>query len=77
MSAPAEITSGMFFFLLHPYVAVGNEPFLKAYRGKFTSSALPALKNIQKALDAAGLGSEIKATVPCYLQLPWLFSASI
>ncbi|PKA62418.1 Glucan endo-1,3-beta-glucosidase 8 [Apostasia shenzhenica] len=46
------------------YVAVGNEPFLKTYEEEFAASTLPALKNIQRALDAAGLGSKIKATVP-------------
>ncbi|KAL5976063.1 hypothetical protein ACLOJK_020393 [Asimina triloba] len=47
------------------YVAVGNEPFLAAYKGKFVNVTLPALKNIQQALDDAKLGSQIKATVPC------------
>ncbi|MQM21096.1 hypothetical protein Taro_054129 [Colocasia esculenta] len=46
------------------YVAVGNEPFLKSYNGSFLHTTLPALKNIQKALDEAGVGKEIKATVP-------------
>ncbi|KAL3721586.1 hypothetical protein ACJRO7_033998 [Eucalyptus globulus] len=46
------------------YVAVGNEPFLKSYNGSNTKTTLPALENIQKALDAAGLGDKIKATVP-------------
>ncbi|KAK1299146.1 Glucan endo-1,3-beta-glucosidase 8 [Acorus calamus] len=46
------------------YVAVGNEPFLKAYKGAFMNTTFPALKNIQKALDAAGLGDRIKATTP-------------
>ena len=35
------------------YVAVGNEPFLKSYHGSFMENTVPALKNIQKALDEA------------------------
>ncbi|XP_019177206.1 PREDICTED: glucan endo-1,3-beta-glucosidase 8-like [Ipomoea nil] len=46
------------------HVAVGNEPFLKAYNGSFKDLVFPALKNIQKALDEAGLGNKIKATIP-------------
>ncbi|XP_010257791.1 PREDICTED: glucan endo-1,3-beta-glucosidase 8 [Nelumbo nucifera] len=46
------------------YVAVGNEPFLRSYNGTFLKVTLPALRNIQRALDDAGLGSRIKATVP-------------
>lgn len=46
------------------YVAVGNEPFLQAYNGSYLHSTLPALRNIQQALDRAGLGSKVKATVP-------------
>ncbi|KAI7750809.1 hypothetical protein M8C21_019715 [Ambrosia artemisiifolia] len=46
------------------YVAVGNEPFLKAYNATYLKITLPALKNVQNALDRVGLGSEIKATVP-------------
>ncbi|KAA8535009.1 hypothetical protein F0562_030012 [Nyssa sinensis] len=46
------------------YVAVGNEPLLKTYNGSFQKFILPALKNIQEALNHAGLGSQIKATVP-------------
>nr|BAK06743.1 predicted protein [Hordeum vulgare subsp. vulgare] len=46
------------------YVAVGNEPFLKSYNGSFMETTVPALKNIQKALDEAGLGDKVKATVP-------------
>ncbi|KAL6839520.1 hypothetical protein ACP4OV_030790 [Aristida adscensionis] len=45
------------------YVAVGNEPFLKAYNGSFMKTTFPALKNVQKALDDAGL-SNVKAVVP-------------
>ncbi|EAY81406.1 hypothetical protein OsI_36575 [Oryza sativa Indica Group] len=46
------------------YVAVGNEPFLKAYNGEFDRATVPALRNIQRALDEAGYGKRIKATVP-------------
>ncbi|KAH7565931.1 hypothetical protein JRO89_XS08G0040200 [Xanthoceras sorbifolium] len=46
------------------YVAVGNEPFLKSYNGSFVKHTFPALRNIQKALEKAGLGKKIKATVP-------------
>ncbi|KAK9053887.1 hypothetical protein SSX86_024962 [Deinandra increscens subsp. villosa] len=46
------------------YVAVGNEPFLKTYKDMFTNTTLPALKNIQAALIKAGLGRQVKVTVP-------------
>ncbi|EMS57545.1 Glucan endo-1,3-beta-glucosidase 8 [Triticum urartu] len=46
------------------YVAVGNEPFLSSLNGTFLNVTLPALQNIQKALDEAGVGDTIKATVP-------------
>ncbi|KAG0530349.1 hypothetical protein BDA96_05G178200 [Sorghum bicolor] len=46
------------------FVAVGNEPFLKAYNGSFDHVTVPALKNIQRALDEAGHGAAVKATVP-------------
>ncbi|KAL5210039.1 hypothetical protein ABZP36_005662 [Zizania latifolia] len=46
------------------YVAVGNEPFLATYNGTFDKVTLPALQNIQNALNDAGLGDSIKATVP-------------
>ncbi|CAM0909015.1 unnamed protein product [Alopecurus aequalis] len=46
------------------YVAVGNEPFLKSYNGTFMKTTVPSLKNIQKALDKAGLGDTVKAVVP-------------
>ncbi|KAJ7945317.1 Glucan endo-1,3-beta-glucosidase-like protein [Quillaja saponaria] len=46
------------------YVAVGNEPFLKAYNGSNLKTTFPAVKNIQKALDEAGHGDKIKVTVP-------------
>ncbi|XVE62900.1 hypothetical protein DITRI_Ditri06bG0156600 [Diplodiscus trichospermus] len=46
------------------YVAVGNEPFLTAYNGSFINITFPALQNIQNALNDAGVGDSIKATVP-------------
>ncbi|KAL8167160.1 hypothetical protein V2J09_008659 [Rumex salicifolius] len=46
------------------YVAVGNEPFLTSYNGTFINVTFPALQNIQKALNVAGLGDTVKATVP-------------
>ncbi|XP_059634657.1 glucan endo-1,3-beta-glucosidase 5 [Cornus florida] len=46
------------------YVAVGNEPFLKTYKDKFLQTTFPALKNIQAALIKAGLGRQVKVTVP-------------
>lgn len=46
------------------YVAVGNEPFLRTYNGTFENATLPALRNIQNALNEAGAGNTIKATVP-------------
>ncbi|KAG9443893.1 hypothetical protein H6P81_015233 [Aristolochia fimbriata] len=46
------------------YVAVGNEPFLTTYNGMFTQTTFPALQNIQAALIKAGLGKQVKATVP-------------
>lgn len=46
------------------YVAVGNEPFLTSYNNSFINTTFPSLQNIQNALNEAGLGSSIKATVP-------------
>lgn len=46
------------------YVAVGNEPFLKAFNGTFEDITLPALQNIQSALIKAGLAPQVKVTVP-------------
>ncbi|GAB2215995.1 hypothetical protein Droror1_Dr00023761 [Drosera rotundifolia] len=46
------------------YVAVGNEPLLQAYNGAYLKYTLPALKNIQLALNRAGHGQRIKATIP-------------
>lgn len=47
------------------YVAVGNEPFLNGYNGRFIGVTLPALQNVQSALAAAGLAQTVKAVVPC------------
>ncbi|CAN7005849.1 hypothetical protein IGI04_009611 [Brassica rapa subsp. trilocularis] len=46
------------------YVAVGNEPFLKTYKDRFVKSTYPALQNVQAALVKAGLGRQVKVTVP-------------
>ncbi|XP_059427918.1 glucan endo-1,3-beta-glucosidase 8-like [Corylus avellana] len=46
------------------YAAVGNEPFLSSYNGSFLNVTFPALQNIQNALNEAGVGDSIKATVP-------------
>ncbi|EOY32198.1 O-Glycosyl hydrolases family 17 protein isoform 2 [Theobroma cacao] len=46
------------------YVAVGNEPFLETYNGSYLNITYPALRNIQSALVKAGLGSQVKVTVP-------------
>ncbi|KAL2480393.1 O-Glycosyl hydrolase family 17 protein [Abeliophyllum distichum] len=46
------------------YVAVGNEPFLTSYNNSFLNTTFPALQNIQNALNEAGVGDSIKATVP-------------
>ncbi|KAM6583704.1 hypothetical protein CsatB_010706 [Cannabis sativa] len=46
------------------HVAVGNEPFLKTYKDTFLQTTLPALQNVQAALIKAGLGKQVKVTVP-------------
>lgn len=46
------------------HVAVGNEPFLGTYNGTYLNVTLPALRNVQQALNNAGHGERIKATVP-------------
>ncbi|XP_047307815.1 glucan endo-1,3-beta-glucosidase 5-like [Impatiens glandulifera] len=46
------------------YVGVGNEPFLRTYKGEFLQTTLPALENIQAALIKAGLSQQVKITVP-------------
>lgn len=46
------------------YVAVGNEPFLKSYKGQFEAATLPAVRNVQAALVKAGLSRQVRVTVP-------------
>ncbi|XP_074338531.1 glucan endo-1,3-beta-glucosidase 8-like [Apium graveolens] len=46
------------------YVAVGTDPLLMTYNGTYHPYILPALKNVQEALNNAGIGSQIKATIP-------------
>ncbi|CAN4126931.1 unnamed protein product [Withania somnifera] len=46
------------------YVAVGNEPFLRTYNGTYLQYIHPAVKNVQEAINKAGLGTEVKATIP-------------
>lgn len=46
------------------YVAVGNEPFLQAYNNTYLNTTFPSLKNIQTALNEAGVGDTVKATIP-------------
>lgn len=48
----------------HRYVAVGNEPFLSSYNGVYTNIILPAMKNVQKALNDANVGDHIKVVTP-------------
>ncbi|KAK8509164.1 hypothetical protein V6N13_062221 [Hibiscus sabdariffa] len=45
-------------------VAVGNEPFLHDYKDRFVNTIFPALQNIQAALIKAGLGKQVKVTIP-------------
>lgn len=46
------------------YVAVGNEPFLKTYKDRYLQVTFPAVQNIQAALIKAGLGRQVKVTIP-------------
>ncbi|KAJ3698494.1 hypothetical protein LUZ61_002199 [Rhynchospora tenuis] len=46
------------------YVAVGNEPFLQTYNGTYLNITYPALQNVQAALIKAGLGNQVKVTIP-------------
>ncbi|CAA6661554.1 unnamed protein product [Spirodela intermedia] len=39
------------------YVAVGNEPFLASYQGKYQPFVLPALANLQQSLSRANLAA--------------------
>lgn len=43
---------------------MGNEPFLRTYNGTYLQDILPALKNVQEAINKAGLGAKVKATIP-------------
>ncbi|GLT28618.1 hypothetical protein SLA2020_035380 [Shorea laevis] len=45
-------------------VSVGNEPFLKTYNGSYLQTTYPALVNVYSALSNAGLGNQVKVTVP-------------
>lgn len=45
-------------------MAVGNEPFLRSYNGSNLKTMFPALQNIQKAINEAGLKNKIKVTIP-------------
>lgn len=60
-----RISKPLSLFVFLRYVAVGNEPFLNGYNGRYVDATLPALKNIQTALAAAGLVDTVKAVVPC------------
>ncbi|XP_057419380.1 glucan endo-1,3-beta-glucosidase 8-like [Lotus japonicus] len=44
------------------YVSVGNEAFLTSYNGSYIGITFPAMVNIQKAIDKAGLGDKVKVT---------------
>ncbi|RDX69144.1 Glucan endo-1,3-beta-glucosidase 8, partial [Mucuna pruriens] len=44
------------------YVSVGNEPFLKDFNGMYVKTTFPAMENIQRAIDKAGLGDTVKVT---------------
>ena len=44
------------------HVSVGNEPFMKGYKGAYVKTTFPAMQNIQKAIDKAGLGDTVKVT---------------
>lgn len=44
------------------FVAVGNEPFLKSYKGQFEAATLPAVRNVQAALVKAGLAAPPRGT---------------
>ncbi|KAA8521011.1 hypothetical protein F0562_011701 [Nyssa sinensis] len=57
----------VFSFIQNPYRGypiVGNEPFLSTYNGSFLGTTFPALRNIQSALARAGLGTQVKVTIP-------------
>lgn len=58
-----QIDNQLFMYFFR-YIAVGNEPFLAAYKNMFTNLTLPALQNVQAAIIKAGLGRQVKVTVP-------------
>lgn len=37
---------------------------MRSYNGSYLKTTLPALKNIQEAINRAGLGADVKATIP-------------
>lgn len=43
---------------------MGNEPFLHSYKDTFIRTTFPALQNVQAALIKAGLGRQVKVTIP-------------
>lgn len=43
---------------------MGNEPFLHSYKDMFLHTTYPALQNVQAALIKAGLGRQVKVTIP-------------
>ncbi|KAL9313741.1 hypothetical protein ACSQ67_019193 [Phaseolus vulgaris] len=44
------------------YVSVGNEPFMKDYKGAYVQTTFPAMQNIYRAIDKAGFGDTVKVT---------------
>ncbi|XP_051151462.1 glucan endo-1,3-beta-glucosidase 5-like isoform X2 [Andrographis paniculata] len=59
-----HLSTSAFVISLTRYVAVGNEPLLSSFNGTYQNTTFPALENIQAALMRAGLGNQIKATIP-------------
>jgi len=47
------------------YVAVGDEPFLQSYGGRYTPFVVGAAVNIQAALTKASIADQVKVVVPC------------
>ncbi|CAO2840038.1 unnamed protein product [Amaranthus hypochondriacus] len=47
------------------YIAVGDNPFLQSYRGRYIPFVVGAAINIQAALTRANVGDEVKVVVPC------------
>ncbi|OMO80796.1 Glycoside hydrolase, family 17 [Corchorus capsularis] len=45
-------------------IKLSNEPFLQTYNNTYLQYTLPALRNIQNALDESGVKCRYKATVP-------------